>query len=192
MPWDNVHVFWGDERHVPPTHVDSNYRLAHDTMLSKVGIPAANIHRMQAEKDAQQAADEYEATLRTYFGLAAGEVPRFDLILLGMGPDGHTASLFPGTTAIHEATRLVVAPWVEKLHTYRITLTPPVLCNAAHAIFAAGGADKAEVLRQVLSGSYQPELYPSQIVQPTHGSLLWLVDTAAARLLPAAIRGDGA
>ena len=110
--------------------------------------------------------------------------PRFDFILLGMGPDGHTASLFPGTGAVHESPRLVVAPWVEKLNTFRITLTPAVLCNAAHVVFAASGADKAETLQQVLYGLYQPDLYPSQVVKPTYGRLVWLVDKAAARLLP--------
>jgi 6-phosphogluconolactonase len=183
LPWNKIHVFWGDERHVLPDHADSNYRMAHDAMLSKVGIPASNIHRVVAEKEAQQAADAYEATLGAFFGLAAGELPRFDLILLGMGPDGHTASLFPGTAAVHESTRLVVAPWVEQFKTFRITMTPPVLCNAAHVVFAVGGADKAEVLRQVLHGDYQPERYPSQVVKPTHGNVLWLMDEAAARLL---------
>ena len=100
-----------------------------------------------------------------------------------MGPDGHTASLFPGTAAVHEHKRLVVAPWVEKFSTYRITLTPVVLCNAAHVVFAVGGADKTEMLQRVLHGPYQPDLYPSQVVKPTHGELLWLVDKAAARLL---------
>jgi 6-phosphogluconolactonase len=183
LPWDKIHVFWGDERHVPPDHADSNYRMANEAMLSKIRIPTANIHRILSEQDAQQAADAYEATLRSFFGLEAGGLPRFDLILLGMGPDGHTASLFPGTAAVHETTRLMAAPWVEKFTTYRITMTPPVLCNAAYVLFAAGGADKTETLCQVLEGEYQPDLYPSQVVTPTHGHLLWLVDNAAARLL---------
>jgi 6-phosphogluconolactonase len=152
-------------------------------MLAKVPVAAAHIYRIAAEKEAQQAADEYETTLCAAFQLEAGALPRFDLILLGMGPDGHTASLFPGTSAVHESKRLVAAPWVEKFHTFRITLTPPVLCNAAHVVFAAGGADKAETLQHVLQGPYQPDLYPSQVVKPTHGTLLWLVDKAAARLL---------
>jgi 6-phosphogluconolactonase len=184
LPWERTHVFWGDERHVPPDHADSNYSMAHEAMLSKVGIPTANVHRMHAEQEAQQAADDYETTLQTFFGVATGALPRFDLILLGMGLDGHTASLFPGTDAVQEQTRLVVAPWVEQFQTYRLTMTPPVLCNAAHVVFAVGGADKAEAMQQVLHGKYQPDLYPSQIVTPTHGRLLWLVDEAAARLLP--------
>jgi 6-phosphogluconolactonase len=183
VPWQQTHFLWGDERHVPPDHEDSNYRMAYEAMLSTTPIPAAHIYRIAAEKEAQQAADEYEATLRTAFQLASGALPRFDLILLGMGPDGHTASLFPGTSAVHESQRLVASPWVEKFHTFRITLTPPVLCNAAHVVFAAGGADKTETLQQVLQGPYQPDLYPSQVVRPTQGTLLWLVDKAAARLL---------
>jgi len=184
VPWQQIDFFWGDERHVPPDHADSNYRMAYEAMLSKVTVPSAHVHRVVAEKEAQQAADEYEATLRTSFSLTAAMLPRFDLILLGMGPDGHTASLFPGTAAVHESTRLVVAPWVEKFNTFRITLTPVVLCNAAYVVFAAGGADKAETLQHVLNGPYQPDLYPSQVVKPTHGRLVWLVDKAAARLLP--------
>ena len=157
--------------------------MAYEAMLSKVTVPAAHIYRIAAEKDAQQAADEYAATLRTAFQLAGNSFPRFDLILLGMGPDGHTASLFPGTAAVHESKQLVAAPWVEKFNTFRITLTPPVLCNAAYVVFAAGGADKTETLQQVLQGPYQPDLYPSQVVKPAQGTLLWLVDKAAARLL---------
>ena len=114
---------------------------------------------------------------------ARDTLPHFDLVLLGMGPDGHTASLFPGTSAVHESKRLVAAPWVAKFNTFRITLTPPVLCNAGCVVFAAGGADKTETLQHVLQGPYQPDLYPSQVIRPTHGTLLWLVDKAAARLL---------
>lgn len=183
VPWQHVHCFWGDERHVPPDHADSNYRMAREAMLSSVPIPATQVYRIVAEQDAQQAAEAYEATLRTAFQLAPGALPRFDLVLLGMGPDGHTASLFPGTAAVHEQQRLVVAPWVEKFATYRITLSPAVLCHAAHVVFAAGGADKAETLRHVLEGAYQPDLYPSQVIRPTDGTLLWLVDTAAAQQL---------
>ena len=183
LPWDKIHLFFGDDRHAGPDDKDSNYRMAYEAMLSKVAIPANHIYRIAAEKEAQQAADEYEATLRTAFQLSEDTLPRFDLVLLGMGPDGHTASLFPGTSAVHESKRLVAAPWVEKFNTFRITLTPPVLCNAAYVVFAAGGVDKTETLQHVLQGPYQPDLYPSQVIRPTHGTLLWLVDKAAARLL---------
>lgn len=184
VPWKRVHVFWGDERHVPPDHPESNYRMAREELLSRVPIPPENVHRIPAENpDAAKAAEEYAQTLRTFFGLAAGAVPRFDLILLGMGPDGHTASLFPGTNAVRETARLVGAPWVEKLNAHRITLTPPVLNNAACVLFLVSGEEKAETLRAVLQGPYQPDRFPAQIVRPVDGHLLWMVDRAAAHLL---------
>jgi 6-phosphogluconolactonase len=182
-PWEKTHFFWGDERHVPPDHAESNYRMAYEAMLSKVPAPAANVHRIHGEySNAAQAASEYENELRQFFHLAAGELPRFDLVLLGMGPDGHTASLFPGSAALEERQRMVVSNWVEKFHTDRITFTYPALNNAANVIFLTGGADKTEMLRAVLTGKPQSVPYPSERIQPTHGRLLWLVDEAAARL----------
>lgn len=182
VPWQKIHFFWGDERHVPPDHDDSNYRMANGAMLSKVPVPAANIHRVPAENpDAQAVADAYEAELRRHFKLKDGQLPRFDLIMLGMGPDGHTASLFPGSSAITEVSRLVAATWVEKLHTHRITLTVPVINNAACVVFLVTGADKAQTLREVLKG--KPGVYPSQLIKPTNGKLIWLVDQPAAKLL---------
>jgi 6-phosphogluconolactonase len=163
VPWQQTHFFWGDERHVPPDHEDSNYHMAYEAMLSKVTVPAAHIYRIAAEKEAQQAADDYEATLRTAFQLAGDSLPRFDLVLLGMGPDGHTASLFPGTAAVHESKRLVAAPWVEKFKTFRITLTPPVLCNAAYVVFAAGGADKTETLQRCYRVHTSPTSTPPRL-----------------------------
>jgi 6-phosphogluconolactonase len=184
MPWEKVHFFWGDERHVPPEHPDSNYRMAHEAMLSKVPLPAANIHRITSEyTDAGQAAWEYEQALREFFHLTAGQYPRFDLIFLGLGPDAHTASLFPGAQALHEQQRLVVANRVDKLHTERITMTAPVLNNAACVVFLVSGAEKASPLKAVLEGQYEPSQLPAQLVHPHHGRLLWLVDQAAARLL---------
>lgn len=185
VPWEKTHFFWGDERHVPPDHADSNYRMAHEAMLSKVPVPPANVHRIQGEQwDAGQAAEAYERTLREYFRIAAGQFPCFDLVLLGMGPDGHTASLFPGTTALREQVHLVTANWVEKFNAYRITLTPPVLNRAACVLFLVSGEEKAETLRAVLQGEEQPDRFPAQLIHPTGGSLVWLVDRAAARLLP--------
>jgi 6-phosphogluconolactonase len=181
MPWDKIHFFWGDERHVPPDHPESNYRMANETMLSKVPVPAVNIHRIRAEEDdASKTAEEYEEELLTFFKLEAGQLPRFDCVLLGMGPDGHTASLFPGTAAVHERERLVVANWVEKFKTYRITLTAHVLNNADTIIFLISGKDKAVALQSVLEGRKQPEHLPAQLIRPKHGNLLWLVDQAAA------------
>ena len=184
IPWERVHVFWGDERHVPPDHPDSNYRMAAESLLSGVKVPPANVHRILAEnRDAAAAARAYETEIRESFterGRMDGAWPRFDLCLLGMGPDGHTASLFPGTEAVREASRLVAAPWVPKLGAYRITLTPPVLNAAETVIFTVTGADKASALAAILEGERSVDVYPSQIIQPTRGELLWFVDRAAA------------
>lgn len=187
IDWGGVHVFWGDERHVPPDHPDSNFGMAHDELLSKVPIPSDNIHRMRTEKpDAERVAEEYAWTLRSAFDLGdlgGGEWPRFDLVLMGLGADGHTASLFPGSDAVRERSRLVVAPWVSTLGVYRITLTAPVFNHAALALFLVSGEEKGEALKAVLEGDFQPDRVPAQVVRPEDGRLLWLVDRAAARCL---------
>lgn len=183
LPWDKIYFFFGDERHVPPDNPESNYRMAREALLSKVPIPAQNIFRVPAENpDAAQAAQTYEATLRQFFPPAEA-FPRFDLILLGMGPDGHTASLFPGSKALQEKSRWVVSNWVEKFKTDRITLTLPVLNNAAVVMFLAAGEDKTETLKEVLQGTKPGEQFPSKLVRPTNGQLIWLVDQAAAAAL---------
>lgn len=183
-PWEAMHVFWGDERHVSPDHVDSNYRMTYEAMLSKVPIPPANVHRYKSEQtDAHNVADEYEQILCAFFHLSPGQLPRFDLVLLGMGLDGHTASLFPGTAALHERQRLVVANWVEQFNAYRMTMTFPVLNNAACVIFLVSGGEKAETVHRVLEGEALPARFPARLVRPAHGRLLWLVDKDAARLL---------
>jgi 6-phosphogluconolactonase len=183
VAWGKVQVFFGDERHVPPDHPDSNYRMANEALLSKVPIPPANVHRVRAELDAARAAVEYEDELRSAFGSRAGEMPRFDLMMLGMGPDGHTASLFPGSPALKEQSALVSANWVEKFNSHRITFTYPLLNAAAEIMFVAGGEDKADMLRNVLCGDPSGRTYPAQDVRPDSGQLLWLVDEAAARKL---------
>jgi 6-phosphogluconolactonase len=184
LPWHDLHFFWGDERHVPPDHPQSNYRMAYDTLLSLVPVPSENIHRVLAEEpDAALAAEKYEQELLAFFGLEADQLPRFDCILLGMGPDGHTASLFPETAALHETKRLVVANWVEKFKTYRITLTVPVLNHADLVVFLVSGVEKAETLKEVLQGHFRPDRFPAQLIRPVHGRLLWLVDQAAAASL---------
>jgi len=184
MPWENVHFFWGDERHVPPDHADSNYCMTNEAMLSRVPVPPENIHRIRTEiPDAGKAAEDYEQELRGFFKLETEQLPAFDCVFLGMGPDGHTASLFPGTKALHERKRLVVSNWVDKFQSYRITLTIPVLNNADIVIFLVSGEEKAEPLRVVLEGQKQTDRFPSQLIEPTHGKLLWLVDRAAARKL---------
>jgi 6-phosphogluconolactonase len=187
LPWDQMFFFWGDERHVPQDSPDSNYRMAQEALLSKVPVPPANIFPVPAENpDAAQAAEIYEQTLRKFFAVAPGEFPRFDLILLGMGPDGHTASLFPETPALQEKSRLVVANWVEKLGSSRITFTLPLLNAARRVAFLVSGTDKAAALHEVLEGSAPAEKYPSRLVQPSEGKVIWFVDRAAASELSAA------
>jgi 6-phosphogluconolactonase len=182
FPWNKIYFFWGDERHVPPDHPDSNYRMADEALLSKVPVPKENVFRVPTEnKDADSAARAYEETLKTFFKLRPGEVPRFDLILLGMGPDGHTASLFPDSAALHEDKRLVVANWVEKFKTYRITFTYPVLNNASCVTFLVAGEDKAPALHEVLENKNSG--LPAQQVRPRNGRLIWLLDRAAASQL---------
>ncbi len=192
VPWSSIYFFWGDERAVPPDHADSNYRMARETLLEKTPVPAENIFRIPAElPDPASAASKYAATLREFFlsdpeaTLAdpSGYVPRFDLVFLGMGPDGHTASLFPGTNALYVNDQIVVANYVEKFNAHRITFTSTLINNARNVTFIAAGADKAEALRGVLEGSYQPDVYPSQLIRPRNGTLLWMVDEAAAQLL---------
>jgi 6-phosphogluconolactonase len=179
-----VHFFWSDERHVPPDHAESNYKLAYDSMLSPLGIREANIHRIKGElEDASEAAHEYEAEILRGFPVSEGQLPKFDLIFLGMGSDGHTASLFPGTKALQEEKRLVVSNWVGKFYTERITMTAPLLNNAACVVFLVSGQDKALPLKAVLEGRYEPQQLPAQLIRPVSGKLIWLLDSAAASLL---------
>lgn len=184
MPWAQTHFFFGDERHVPPDHKDSNYRMAAEALLRKVAgeCPAANVHRIPAENpDAARAASIYEADIRSFF---EGETtPAFDLVLLGMGPDGHTASLFPGTTGLREAEKLVAAVWVDKFTTYRITFTPPLLAAARDVVFLSGGEEKADMLKTVLEGPFELDRYPSQRIVAENPRARWLVDEAAAAKL---------
>jgi 6-phosphogluconolactonase len=181
LPWDRMFFFFGDERHVPPTDPESNYRMADESLLSKVPVPPGNVFRIAAENpDAAAAAEAYEKTLQKFFALQPGQFPVFDLILLGMGPDGHTASLFPGTAGLQEKSRLVIANWVEKFKTSRITLTLPVLNAARCVTFLVSGMDKAPALHAVLEGDAPGEQYPSKLVRPTDGKLIWLIDRAAA------------
>ncbi|HWZ44859.1 MAG TPA: 6-phosphogluconolactonase [Candidatus Saccharimonadales bacterium] len=182
LPWKNIHVFFGDERHVPLTDAESNYRMASESLLSNVPIPLENVHRVMAELDAQTASRRYEEELQDFFHPLSREWPRFDLVLLGMGPDGHTASLFPESPALTENSHLVAANWVEKLSSDRITFTFPVLNAAAEVIFLISGEGKAEMLKDVLQGPDQQK-YPCQRVQPVNGKLLWMMDQPAARLL---------
>ncbi len=188
VSWEKICFFWGDERHVPPDDPESNYRMANEALLSKVPVLPENVFRILGEeKDAQVAAKKYEETLVKFFELKESNFPRFDLILLGMGPDGHTASLFPGSPALQEKRRLVVANWVEQFHTDRITLTLPVLKNAAEVIFLVSGEEKSGILRQVLEENGGQ--FPSQLVRPSDGKLIWLLDKPAASKLSATAAG---
>ncbi len=181
LPWASIYFFWGDERCVPPDHADSNYRMANEALLSKVPVPRENVFRIPAEdEDHERAADDYSETLKRFFH---EERPVFDLIFLGMGADGHTASLFPGTSALKAQDRLVAANYVEKFRSWRITLTASAINRARNIIFLVAGADKAPALREVIAGERDPDQYPSQLIRPLHSALLWMVDEAAASLL---------
>lgn len=182
VQWDRVHVFWGDERFVAPDHRDSNYRAARAALLSRVPIPEGQVHRVRTEfAAASKSAEDYAHVLRVFFRLKAGGLPRFDLIFLGMGADGHTASLFPGSAAARERERLVVAEKPEGKDAWRVTLTLPVLNAASRVVFLVSGESKAAALRAVLEGPPLPESLPAQAVRPKDaGALLWLVDRAAA------------
>ncbi len=190
MPWDRLNLYWVDERTVPPDHPDSNYRMAREAMLNHVPLPADQIHRMEGELDPEAAASRYESELRNSFRLEGAESPRFDLVQLGMGPDGHTASLFPHTAALHEMSRLVTANHVPQLDTWRITLTWPVVNHASSVFFLIAGADKAERVHEVFMGPRDPERLPSQLIWPSSGILTLFLDKAAAALLPAT-NGEG-
>ena len=181
VDWPNTHIFFGDERTVAPDHADSNYRMANEAMLAHLPIPETNIHRIEGVGDAAANASDYESVMRGYFGDA--EWPRLDLVMLGMGDDGHTASLFPGTTALEEKSAWVTANWVEKFDTWRITLSAPAINAARNVIFFVAGAGKAERLREVLKGERDTARLPSQLVAPRDGRLEWYVDKAASAKL---------
>jgi 6-phosphogluconolactonase len=184
LPWEHVDLWWGDERTVAPDHTDSNYRMARETLIDPLGLAASHVHRIAGElADPEAAARAYSRELVT----ALGSPPTFDLVLLGMGPDGHTASLFPGSPALAETTRWVVANPVDSPVTHgattRITLTAPAINAARHVRFLVGGADKAQTLVHVLEGDHEPERYPSQMIAPRDGDLVWFIDATAAAAL---------
>ena len=181
MPWAATHLFWGDERCVPVDHPESTFGMVNALLLSQVNPPPANIHRARGEApNAADAADEYQAELRRFFHLAEGEFPRFDLVLLGLGDDGHTASLYPGAAGLAERRRLVVAHFVAQRSGYRLTFTVPALQAARAQLFLVAGREKVPALRQVLRGAGDRPPVPAQLVTPTGGLQTWLVDRAAA------------
>lgn len=183
IDWARVHVFWGDERTVPPDHEQSNYRMAREALLDHVPIPRDQIHRIEAERDPAEAAARYAATLADVFGLEPGAMPVFDLVLLGVGTDGHTASLFPGTRAVQVQDTPVVENEVPQLNTVRITLTVPVITQAANILVLAAGADKAPAIRRALEAPYAPEQTPAQVIRSARGNVVWLLDAEAASQL---------
>ena len=186
LDWDSIHIFWGDERCVPPDHPESNYGMAFKSFIDRVPLPPRNVHRIRGEMKPREAATAYEKKLRTFFFPGHADppgVPGFDLILLGLGHDGHTASLFPKAAALHEQKRWVVAHHVEELESWRVTLTPRVI-NAAHDVFfLVTGPEKAGCLKEVLQGPYRPDELPAQAICPASGRLKWMIDAEAAHLL---------
>lgn len=209
IDWGKIQFFWGDERCVPPDHSDSNYRMASEALLSHIPVAPDHVHRMHGENpDVAAAAVAYAREIRGVFGSnldlpnpgpsgrgSSADLPKFDLVLLGLGPDGHTLSLFPGSAAVAgsqesgrqdlERQDLVVANWVEKFKTWRITMTARLVNHAAGILFQVEGEDKASPLREVLYGAYDPETYPAQLIRPADGECHWFVDQHAAGLLPA-------
>jgi 6-phosphogluconolactonase len=184
VPWDKLQLFWVDERCVPSTDPESNYHMTNENLLSKVGILPENIFRMEGELDPEEAANRYESMIRNALKLEGAEAPHFDLVLLGMGDDGHTASLFPHTEGLNEIGRLVIANHVPQKDTWRISLTWPVINTSAEVAFVIAGTDKAVVLNEVLTGPRDPERLPSQLIRPFNGKLLFLLDESAAAKLP--------
>ncbi len=184
MPWDQLQLFWVDERCVPPDDAESNFGMTRAAMLGKVPLPQANVHRMEGELDPEEAASRYESEIRDTFKLEGAETPTFDLIVLGLGPDGHTASLFPHTEGLNEMARICIANHVPQKDTWRMTLTWPVITQGRQVAFLIEGPDKAEMIRTVFTGPYDPETYPAQLIRPASGRLLLLLDEAAASGLP--------
>jgi 6-phosphogluconolactonase len=178
VPWPSIHFFWTDERHVSPDDPESNYRMANEAMLSRVPVSKHSVHRIKSENpNGAEAAAEYEQEILKF---VPGSPPRFDLILLGLGTDGHTASIFPDSEVLHETKQLVAAPWVEKLNAYRITMTLPLLNSGASVVFLVTGTEKADVVRSIVQTT---KSYPAKEVRPTNGELLWLLDRDAANKL---------
>lgn len=183
VPWEKAHIFFGDERCVPPEHSDSNYRMAREALIEKIDIPEGNVHRMVGEKEPHEAAAAYEQEIVRNFAACGIEPPRFDLMLLGLGNDGHTASLFPETSALHEKEKLVTANYVEKFKSYRLTMTLPLLNNSRNVFFLVSGESKAAIVRDIFQNRNRSQHYPAELIRPVDGQLLWLLDqTSAAEL----------
>ena len=184
LAWEKIHVFWVDERYVPPDSPHSNYKLAADTFLGKIDIPPGNVHRIPTEhEDISMAARAYERVIRGVFGLRDNEMPEFDLVILGMGVDGHTGSLFPGSYATFDVNDLVCAVYVLNDTLNRVTLTPPVLLAAKRLVVLVSGEEKAQTLKEVLTGEPDEVKYPIHVLWPALNKIIWLVDVDAASLV---------
>lgn len=184
VPWAKVQLFWVDERCVEPEDAESNYGMTKAAMLDKVPLPPGNIHRMEGERDPEEAASRYESEIRNTFKLEGAETPTFDLILLGLGPDGHTASLFPHSGGLDEMARIVIANYIPQKDRWRLTLTWPVITQGREVAFLMEGTEKAVMIERVFTGAYDPETYPAQLIRPASGKLTLLMDSAAAAKLP--------
>jgi len=185
LDWDRIHLFWGDERQVPPDHPESNFRMVNDTLINNIVIPAENVHRVPAELEPEDAAFRYEKELRKYF---SGEWPQFDLVLLGMGKDGHTASLFPHSPGLREEERWFIANLIPEQKVWRLSLSKNAINAADTILVLVQGSSKAAMLLEVLQGPYEPEDKPVQLIDPEHGRMIWLVDEPAASLLPPGLK----
>ena len=181
IPWERVHLFWSDERHVPPDHPDSNYRMAHDALVAKVPIPSEQVHRIRGELEAEDAARAYELELVNAFRGAGRTDQTFDLMLLGVGEDAHIASIFPGSPVLDERTRRVAAPWVSHLNAYRITLTPPALLDARRIVLLVEGPKKAEAVAAAIEGPPDVARWPAQLLRAADDRVEWLIDRPAAQ-----------
>ena len=185
VPWAKLQLFWVDERCVGPEDPESNFGMTKKAMLDAVPLPAAQVHRMEGELDPEDGAARYESEIRNTFKLEGAETPTFDLIILGLGPDGHTASLFPHTEGLHNLANIVIANHVPQKDTWRLTLTWPVITQGREVAFLIEGSEKAEMIKTVWAGTYDPETWPAQLIRPASGKLTLLLDEAAAQGLPA-------
>jgi 6-phosphogluconolactonase len=190
IPWQQVQLFWVDERCVPPDNEESNFRMTREAMLDVIQLPPGNVFRIEGELPPEEAAARYESVIRAQFRLEGAEMPQFDIVQLGMGDDGHTASLFPHTDALHELGRICVANHVPQKDAWRVTLTWPVINNGRNVFFLAEGSGKAGVIHEVFQGAYDPESKPAQLIRPVDGVLELLVDEAAAADLPSPRQGQ--
>jgi len=181
--WEKVHIFWVDERCVPPADDASNFKLGDEYLIRPAHIPQRNVHRVHGELAPSAAADRYAREVRDFFGLEGGEMPRFDVVHRGMGPDAHSASLFPGEPLIDDREGIAAAVYVDKLHSWRVTLLPGALLAAKHTVFVVAGDDKAEAVRAVFQEEYEPRKYPAQIASHHGRGVTWFLDEAAARLM---------